>query len=288
MLTDGAKAGLKIVEVDNGNLRFLLNESKALDISQLWKEGENVSFLSKNGLNARELPFARRFEGGMLYTCGLNSVGDRAGHELHGGFHNTPAEIFRIDCNEEKIAVSARISDSALFGKNLVLTRTVETLVGSDTLTVTDTLENMGTREEEYCILYHVNLGYPFLDQGVTIEADEEEAIPRTAWAKERTGDRLVFGGAADGEEERCYFIRHKTPFVRVVNREKGRAFELAYSKETLPCFVQWNSAASGDYALGLEPSTTCLDGAFAYRRIAPKERIVFKLSLAVKNLTVR
>ena len=34
-LTDGKEAGLKIVEVNNGCLRFLLNESKALDISQL-------------------------------------------------------------------------------------------------------------------------------------------------------------------------------------------------------------------------------------------------------------
>ena len=284
-LTDGAKAGLKIAEVDNGKLRFLLNESKALDITQLWHRGMNVSFLSKNGLVSRDLPFSRRFEGGMLYTCGLDSVGAREGFELHGTLHNTPAEIFRIDCDEEKITVCAGTEDTELFGKNLVLFRTVETAVGSDTVTVTDTLENRGNREEDYCILNHVNLGYPFLDEGVTIEGDEAEARPRTAWAKERIGDRLLFGGAKDCEEERCYFIRHNVPSVKAVNKRIGKSFRLGYSQETLPCFVQWSSAASGDYALGLEPSSTYLDDEFRYRKIKPRERVVFRLTLTVKDI---
>lgn len=46
-LTDGSEAGLKIVEVHNGKLRFLLNESKALEMPQLWHEGTNVSFVSE-------------------------------------------------------------------------------------------------------------------------------------------------------------------------------------------------------------------------------------------------
>lgn len=284
-LTDGKKAGLKIIEVNNGKLRFLLNESKALDIPQLWHEGVNISFLSKNGLTARETPFGSRFEGGMLYTCGLDSLGAREGFELHGTLHNIPAEICGIECEREKIAVRARISDTALFGKNLVLHRTVETLVGFDTVTVTDELKNCGTREESYCILYHVNLGYPFLDVGVTVEADEAEVIPRTAWAKERAGDRCVFTAPRDNEEERCYFIRHKTPCVTVTNEKLGKKFTLSYSQDTLPCFVQWCSSTSGDYALGLEPSSSHLDGAFEYRSLSPEESAVFRISLTVKNI---
>ena len=34
-LTEGRETGLKIIEVENGRLRFLLNESRALDIAQL-------------------------------------------------------------------------------------------------------------------------------------------------------------------------------------------------------------------------------------------------------------
>lgn len=83
-MTEGKERGLCVLDCDNGKLRFLLNESKALDVMQLYHEGQNISFISKNGFTAREIPFAGRFEGGMVYTCGLDSVGGREGFELHG------------------------------------------------------------------------------------------------------------------------------------------------------------------------------------------------------------
>ena len=83
-LSDGAGKGLDVIDCDNGKMRFLLNVSKALDVMQLYHEGQNMSFVSKNGFTAREIDFLRRFEGGMLYTCGLDSVGGREGYELHG------------------------------------------------------------------------------------------------------------------------------------------------------------------------------------------------------------
>ncbi len=284
-LTEGREAGLKIVEVNNGVLRFLLNESKALDIAQLWHNGVNISFLSKNGLTAREIPFGRRFEGGMLYTCGLDSVGAREGFELHGTLHNTPARVIAAICNENEISVTAEIEDTELFGKNLLLRRTVSTTLGSNAICVNDVLVNRGYRDEEYCLLYHINLGYPMLDKGVKIQAEEEEVTPRTAWARERINDRSIFTAEVPNEEERCYFIKHKTPCVTVTNEKLEKKFTLNYSQETLPCFVQWCSAASGDYALGLEPCTTFLDDRFKLSVIKKNAEVQFKTMLRVETL---
>ena len=284
-LTEGRESGLRVIEVYNGRLRFLLSESKALDMMQLFDRGVNCSFLSKNAFTAGDLSFSKRFEGGMLYTCGLDSVGVRDGYELHGSFHNSPARVLRAERSEEGITVVAEIADTELFGKNLIFTRKIFTAIGSDAVSVEDTIENAGTREEKYCILYHINLGYPLLDAGVAIEADEEEVLPRTAWAEKRIKDRLLFSAPEEGEEERCYFIRHRRPLVKAVNRKLGRSFELVYSQDTLPCFIQWCSAASKDYALGLEPSSTYLDGKFAYRTLSPSEKVKFALTLSVKNL---
>lgn len=281
-LTDGAESGLKIIEVNNGVLRFLLNESKALDMPQLWHMGTNISFVSKNGLTARELPFPRRFEGGMIYTCGLDSLGARDGFEMHGSLHSTPAKVLSAVCNEKEISVTAEIESSELFGKNLLLRRTVSTCPNSDTVTVSDTLINRSAREENYCLLYHVNLGYPMLDRGLTVESDTKTVEPRNAWAKERLADRTTFTDAVDCEEERCYYIEHKTPRVTAVNAKLGKTFTLSYSGDTLPFFVQWNSSASGDYALGLEPSTTFLDHHFAYRTLAPGEEVAFRLEMQI------
>lgn len=49
--------------------------------------------------------------------------------------------------------------------------------IGSDMVTLEDTLVNLGFREEDYCLLYHVNVGYPMLDEGAEIRAEIEEAI---------------------------------------------------------------------------------------------------------------
>ena len=283
-LTDGAEAGLRVIEIYNGRLRALLNESRALDILQLFDGEYNLSFVSKNGFVADARPFSRRFEGGMLYTVGLDSAGGRAGYETHGTLHILPARVTALREGADELSVTAEIRDTELFGKDLLLRRTVSVRPGGDTLTVRDTLENRGTRAENYCLLYHVNLGYPMLDAGVTVCDEAEEVIPRTPYAAARLADRTTFSEPVDNEEERCYFIRHRTPAVSVHNPRIGRTFRLAWSGDTLPCFVQWNSAASGDYALGVEPSTTFLDDRFAYSVIAPGARVHFSLSMTLSR----
>ena len=283
-LTEGAERGLRVLDCDNGKLRFLLNESKALDIMQLYHEGQNVSFISKNGFCARETPFASRFEGSMLYTCGLDNVGAREGCELHGSHHNTPAKVTRAECSEAGILVEAEMSETELFGRNLAFRRRVFSAVGSDTLEICDTLENRGAREEEYCLLYHVNVGYPMLDEGAELVDDAEEVIPRTPWAAEHLAERRQMGASVDNEEEMCYFLRLKTPAVSLVNKALGKTFSLAWSGDTLPHFVEWKSMASGDYALGLEPCTTELDDRFVYKKIGAGERVAFRIKIGVRK----
>ena len=119
-ITEGSAKGLDFIDIDNGNIRFLLNVSKALDITQLYHKGVNMSFLSKNALTAREIGFSNRFEGGMLYTCGFDNIGGREGYEVHGTFHNSTAEVVRAECTADEIIVEANIRNAELFGKNLL------------------------------------------------------------------------------------------------------------------------------------------------------------------------
>lgn len=284
-LTDGAAAGIKVVEVYNGVLRFLLNESKALDIMQLFHNGTNISYLCKNAFTKRETDFMKRFEGGMLYTCGIDVIGGQAGYENHGSFHNIPALITKCECTEEMITVEATIRDTELFGKNLVIKRRYETEVGSDTATLSDTLINEGWRDENYSILYHVNVGYPMLDEGVKIIAETKKITPRNDWAEKNIGKAFEIEQPEDNKEETCYLLDMKQPSISVVNEKLGKKFTLEYSGEQLPHFVEWKSMASGDYALGLEPSTSLLDDNFAFSKIEAQDEIYFNLTLKVENL---
>lgn len=281
-LTDGEASGIKVVEIYNGVLRMLLNESKALDIMQLFHNGVNISYLSKNAFTKRETTFLKRFEGGMLYTCGIDVIGGQVGYEDHGSLHNIPALITRCECTEEKIIVEATIRDSELFGKNLVLKRRYETEVGSDTVTLSDTLVNEGYRTEDYSILYHVNIGYPMLDEGVKIVADTSNITPRNEWAKQNIDKAFLIEKPEDCKEETCYLLDLKRNEVSVVNEKLKRKFTLGFSGKPLKHFVEWKSMASGDYALGLEPSTSLLDDSFKFLTIDAGEEIKFAIKLCV------
>jgi hypothetical protein len=285
-LTEGAGKGLDVIDCDNGRIRFLLNVDKALDVMQLYHEGQNMSFISKNGFVKRELPFDNRFEGGMLYTCGLDNIGAHEGFELHGKLHCTPAEILRAEVDEQGITVEAVIRCTEMAGKNLVIRRKITAAVGAASMEIEDVLCNEGYRTEKYCLLYHVNMGYPMLDEGARVMADVERCTPRNPWSRENLA--TVFEGLApvDNRDECCYFIKLRKPTVDFVNEKLGKKFNLTYSADTLPCFVEWHSMASGDYAIGLEPCTAELDDTFAYSEIKAGERITFRLTMGVEALS--
>ncbi len=285
VLTDGTAAGLKVIEVYNGVIRFLLNESKALDIMQFFHKGTNISYLSKNPFTKRETTFLKRFEGGMLYTCGIDVIGGQEGYEDHGSVHNIPALITGCECTEKDITVEATIRDTELFGKNLVLKRKVVTAVGSEQVTVSDTLINEGYRDEDYSILYHVNPGYPMLDIGAEIEADVEKITPRTDWADMWKGEAFKITAPQPNREETCYLLKLKKPCISLKNAKLGKRFTLEYSGKNLPYFVEWKSMASGDYALGLEPSTTALDDNFKFSKIEKQSEINFEIKLRVEEI---
>lgn len=284
-LCEGSEKGLDVIDCDNGKVRFLLNVSKALDIMQLYHEGQNMSFLSKNAFVSREVAFSRRFEGGMLYTCGLDSVGGRDGYELHGNLHTTPATVTRAECGEEGILVEAIVRSTAMFGENLVLKRRIFSEIGSNSVSVEDVLANEGYLDQAYCLLYHVNLGYPMLDEGAKIVADVRSYEPRTPWAKENENTMYEMSAPEAGREETCYFLKLGKSEIGLENQKLGKKFTVSYSGDALTEFVEWKSMASGDYALGLEPCTTKLDEHFAYKTIKAGEKILFRVCLSVEKI---
>ena len=283
--TDGIERDLEVLDCDNGNIRFLLNVTKALDVMQIYHKGQNVSFISKNGFTAREVGFLNRFEGGMLYTCGLDYVGAKDGKDMHGEFHNIPATVTRNECTEDGIVVEAVIRDTELFGKDLTFKRRVYSALGSDTVTVEDTLINVGYKAEEYAILYHVNIGYPILDEGARVEADVKECYPRTDWSRQMMGEREHITDAVPNQFENCFFMKLNAKKAALINEKLRKKFTLEYTGEVLDKFLQWKSMGSGDYALGFEPATTFIDDKFEYKTINPGEEIKITLAMSVSEI---
>lgn len=284
--TEGREKGLDVIDCNNGKIRFLLNVNKACDIMQLFHKGQNVSFVSKNGFMQREIPFLNRFEGGMLYTCGLNSLADREGYDFHGSIHNTPSQVLRAECDEDGIVVEAIVRDTELCGRNLALKRKITSAIGSDSVTVEDTVVNEGFQDAEYCLLYHVNIGYPMLDEGAKILVDAVKCEPRTPWSAQNMDTVFDVSAPVVDMEETCHFLTLKTPEASLVNEKIGKKFTISYSGDTLPHFVEWKNMVSGDYAVGLEPATSELDeGRFHYNTVKAGESVAFSVKLSVTEL---
>ena len=284
--TAGREKGIEVLDCDNGRIRFLLNISKACDMMQLYHEGQNVSFISKNGFSAKgaEVPFGKRFEGGMIYTCGIDSLGKREGFEMHGTLHNISAEIVEASCDDDGIAVEAVIRDTALFDRDILLRRRITSPIGASFVKVEDTLYNEGNCDIDYGLLYHVNIGYPMLDEGARIEADVISCEARTEWTQKHLDAMHQIIAPVPNMPELCFYPTLAKPEISLVNEKLGKRLTVSYSGDTLTDLVLWKSMGSGGYALGFEPSTSTLGEGFEYKVLRSKESVCFEVKISVDH----
>lgn len=279
---NGKSRNMRIFEIDNGVLSFDVTADRCMDIVHFRHLGENLSFISKNGICA-EGDYFGTFPGGMVYTCGLDSLGGREGFPFHGGIHNVPARITEAFCDGYNVRLTGEMSDTRLFGRNLTLKRTIETSYGSGKVVIRNELINRGNADEPYVFLFHINFGYPMLDEGAEIKADIADTIARTPFAKARRNKCLVMDAPVD-EEEQVFYHTLKERGVSVVNKKLKREFKIDYDTDKLPFLVEWKSMLYGDYALGIEPSTTFMDDFFNYSSIEAGQSVNIDLTLEIKS----
>lgn len=256
----GSAKGKSVILVHNGKLEVMFSKSNALDILYAKFNGKNVSFLSKNGINDNEGQFDNRFEAGFLYTCGMDNIGSCvSGKPKHGSLHRTAAENVNISVADGKVIVSGIVKDTALFGKNLILSRRF--VITENSVEINDAIENIAYVDDNYVMLYHINFGYPFLDEDLKIEMDsliKSEGV--TPYARENIGEQFKITPPIDGGEEQCFYNYLKEGKIRLINKPFGVKCTVDYDVNQLPLSVEWKSMVSGDYALGIEPTTTRFD----------------------------
>ena len=278
---EGRSTGLKAYEVKNGPLCYKLMADKCLDMCELSYKGVNFSFLSKPGLQGRNAydtagdEAIRGIMGGMFFTCGVETICapctvDGVDYPMHGRMRTTPGEHLSADAfwaeDGYHLRASAEMREAALFGENMTLRRTVETVYGTKTVTVTDVFENQGYRDEPLMLLYHINLGWPFLDENLRLILPTRKVTPRDAEAEGHEGEYDRMDPPKDGEPE-YVFIHDLAPEADgtlravAVNGALGLGLEIAWNEANLPYFMQWKSVASGDYVIGLEPANSSVYG---------------------------
>lgn len=252
-------ADKRCILVQNGALEILFNKDNALDIVWVKYKGVNLSFLSKNGLNDGTRDFTGNFEGGFLYTCGLDNIsGCVNGKPIHGSLHYKKCDHACAYVDGDNVVVHGEVRECALFGKNLSLKRCY--IVQENALIIDDTVKNLAYTDADYVLLYHINYGYPFLDECLQMEIPATASEPLTEIASARKEEMFRITAPQDGGDEDVYYHTLREGKIRLTNPEKGICVQMEYDVQQFPVTLEWKSMISGDYALGIEPSLSRFD----------------------------
>lgn len=308
--TEGKARGVKGFDVSNGTgLDFTVLESKGLDIVAMKYKGMVLNYTPKTGIVSSELAdmngseFRRSINGGMFYTCGLLNVGtacvdEGMTHVFHGRMKTTPAEKVSVysgwENDEYVIKISGEMREGAIYGDNLLLKRTITAKTGSKSVKIHDELENQSFKDEGIMFLYHVNVGYPVLDEGARFVAPESDITPRKDGVSEKHADDYkIITGPIDNFIEHVFYHdvasdKNNDTCAAVINDKIGFGLYVNYNKKNLPILVQWKSMTSGDYAFGIEPANCHVSGRLNEKQngnlitIKPSEKLIFDLEIGI------
>jgi len=289
VLADGPEAGVEAVDVRTGaGLRFLVLTSRGLDIADAEFEGVPLAWRSQTGrvhpsfYDPRGTGWLRGFYGGLMVTCGYLTVGAPSVDEgrewgQHGRASYIPAEDVSIEQAWEegtyRIAVHGIMREAAAFGECLVVRRTISTTLGSRSVRIDDAIENAASHPTPLMLLYHVNLGFPLLDDGAEVLSPARRVRPRDAAAEPGVTEYMNVHGPVRGYLEQVFYHEIEpgpdgTAEVALVNRRVrgGLAVSVRYDARALPRFIQWKMLGEGTYVMGLEPANCLVEGRAAER----------------------
>lgn len=266
---DGAGRGSRRIRmVTGGGLEVEMLPDRALDLGHVSYRGVPVAWISPVGIlspalaESRDGHWLRSFGGGLLATCGLDAFGpptavDGVEYPQHGRVGVTPATMTRTETDGDQLIVAGTVRQAAVFAENLVLQRTYSSPLGGSTLRLTDTVRNEGLDDAGHMVLYHVNVGWPLLDETATLEVDSREVTPRDEDARAGAGRWHQIEAPQAGYREQVFghdFRDHGLVTVAIDNPTLDLRFELAFDSSTLPAMHQWKMSGEGHYVMGLEP----------------------------------
>ena len=291
---DGHARGTRALDFRTGSgLRFQVLPDRGFDIGLAEFAGVGLCWLPPKGLagpwfyegDNDDYAWLRVGLGGLFNTAGLVSMGtpQTVSTEQYGftqrmaaryGTHDriavTPAERFNYGerWEDDRLVLWAEgtVRQDIAYGENLTLTRRYEIEAGTSTVTIRDEVANEGFFSTPHQILYHFNLGFPFLRPPGRVIARPDGPVGDLSFSTEsgdtRSPDRWQH--ITDPEPNFTHegftlpFDRDGDDVITVAvvtgSASDRMAVFLRTRRAQLPCYVLWRMMREGLYAFGLEP----------------------------------
>ncbi|TAE96456.1 MAG: DUF4432 family protein [Runella slithyformis] len=312
ILDNGAGRGTRIAWINTGTgLRYKVVIDRGMDIMEAFFNQHSLAWLSHVGSTAPQpmsdqgIDWLRTFGGGLITTCGLSNVGSTSGtHGLHGKISNIPAEIETIVqpdplMGKMDFSLTGIMKESTVFGPCLELRRTISGTLGQATIKIKDEVSNRGNTPAPLMLLYHINFGWPLVDEGAEIlwegnwqprfgpenaqifkEGNDFKTCPAPLEDHLGTGEEVAFIDPTADANGRC--------MCGINNANLGLTAKVFFQKNQLPHLTNWQHWGKNEYVTGLEPGTNPPIGQAAAQAqnqlifLKPNETRVFELEIVI------
>lgn len=280
--TDGPAAGTRYADVRMaGSLHAQILVDRGMDLGQVWYQGHPLAWLSGTGAvhpaYGNDLNWLQLFHGGLLTGVGLENVGlpcevDGTAYGLHGRLSMTPARNVHWvvpDDDPNAVEVVGVVRETVVHGVDLELTRSYRFSTQDPSIVITDRLRNLGYVPAPVMMLYHVNIGYPVVDDGARIVAPSHEVIAFNEESVPGLADHLRVSAPSSNAVAEVFELAfpedEEEVHVGVMNDSfqptGGIGVLVSYSRRDLPRTYEWRMMGQGRYLVGIEPATCGLKG---------------------------
>lgn len=298
-LSNGQERGVRALQIRNADgLEVEVLVDRAFDIGDVRYRGVPISWRSGNGYRHPSLHEVEAEDGlawlrtldGFLVSGGLDHAlfgGEydashyryppkpTVRHGLHGRLSSLPARLLSIDEdwreNGGVLRVRGEVVQATSFGEHLRLRRTIEVDVFGSAFRIDDEVVNLGFERTPHMFLYHINIGWPIVDEGSEFvgavqqhlwrsDSVDEQGAPYDTVVEPRRGfvEQVWEHELAIGDDG-----LHRVALIRA-DGEFG--VELEWDASAMPNFFEWQNLRDGQYGIGLEPSTHHVAGEAAAR----------------------
>jgi hypothetical protein len=290
---DGPARGVRFLEFHTGSgLTFKVAIERGMDVGYAEYQGESLAWIPPTKLagpwyfeQQDEFGWLRTALGGFNNTCGMLHIGNPEEADVsHYNFPARPKDRYgvhdrvalipgqlisygeRWQGDECILEAVGEVVQAQTYGENLRLTRRYTCNLGEKRFFMHDTIENAGFLRTVHMYLYHINTGFPFVDDGSELIAPCSPARP----------PEVLFGDVTDPRSEYRHFIQPTKDWVQQtfqhnmvaetdgsvpvaivnpsLNGGYGRGLYVIYNQRQMPNYIEWRMMGEGQYAVGIEP----------------------------------
>lgn len=250
VLDDGPERGVRALAFSTGGgLDFWALTDRSLDLGPLWWRGRPVAWEHPSGYTAPGLHDAEADGGtgigrslsGFLVTCGLaHSRQPAGGAPLHGRLPLTPARLFASGVDWDAVPpllfAEGEVVEAHLDGPAFRLRRRIEAAMGGGLVSLRDRVEDVTPEPRPLHLLYHLNLGYPTVCEGVAMTLNGEPMAEAPGIECRSSGPGERFAAVLDAP---------------------GCALRIEGCAAALPYVQTWRDPRPGRGILAIEPATS-------------------------------